>query len=221
MRRTLADPRRGMYERRVVRSLTAPGQPGRCPHCWILETHCICASVPTVITRTEVLVVRHERESFKSTGTARIAALALPHLRILSFGENSEPARSELPAEVGLGTHLLFPTEESAPWDGSAVKRLVLLDGTWRQSRRMYAKLSSVHSAPRLALPEQATRVLRLRDSKFEAGRSTLEAIAEAIALLEGEQVAAPLQALHAEYVERVFRARGVWEQKKAAEEAR
>ena len=205
----------------AVRSLTAQGQPGRCQRCWILESHCICASVPAVVTRTEVLVVRHDRESFKSTGTARIAALALQNLRILSFGENSEPARTELPAEMGPGTHLLFPTEESAPWDGSAVTRLVVLDGTWRQTRRMFSKLTSMHSAPRLALPEKATKVLRLRDSKFEAGRSTLEAIAEAIALLEGEAVAAPLHALHAHYVERVFRARGVWEQKKAAEEAR
>lgn len=168
-------------------------------------------------TRTEVLVVRHERESWKSTGTARIAALALPHLRILDFRENSEPARTELPALVGAGTHLLFPTEESAPWDGSAVTRLVLLDGTWRQVRRMYAKLPALHAVPKLALPEQVTKILRLRDSKFEAGRSTLEAIAGAIALLEGDLVAAPLVALHAQYVERVFRARGVWDQKKAA----
>jgi len=210
-----------MYERGAVRSLTAKGQPGRCQRCWILETFCICASVPVVATRTEVLVVRHDRESFKSTGTARIAALALPNLRILSFGENSEPAKTDLPAEVGPGTHLLFPTDESAPWDGSVVKRLVVLDGTWRQTRRMYTKLPSLHSAPRLALPEKSTKVLRLRESKFEAGRSTLEAIAEALALLEGDDVAAPLHALHAEYVERVFRARGVWEHKKAAEEAR
>lgn len=168
-------------------------------------------------TRTEVLVVRHERESWKSTGTARIAALAMPNLRILDFGEDSEPARSALPGLAGPGTHLLFPTDQRAPWDGTVIKRLVVLDGTWRQVRRMYAKLPALHPVPKLALPEQVTKILRLRDSKFEAGRSTLEAIAEAVALLEGDPVAAPLHALHALYVERVFRARGVWEQKNAA----
>lgn len=168
-------------------------------------------------TRTEVVVVRHERESWKSTGTARIAALAMPNLRILDFGENSEPARSALPALAGAGTHLLFPTDQSAPWDGGAIHRLVVLDGTWRQVRRMYAKLPALHAVPKLALPEQVTKVLRLRDSKFEAGRSTLEAIAEALGQLEGEAVAAPLLALHAHYVERVFRARGVWDQKRGA----
>ncbi len=205
-----------MYERRVVRSLTNKTLPGRCQRCWILDAFCICPSLPTVVTRTEVLVVRHERESWKSTGTARIAALALPHARLMDFRENAEPARSELPAEVGPGTFLLFPSDQAAPWDGSVVKKLVLLDGTWRQVRRMYTKLPALHAVPKLALPEKALKVLRLRDSKFEAGRSTLEAIAEALALLEGESVAAPLHALHAEYVERVFRARGVWDQKKA-----
>lgn len=198
----------------VVRSLTAKGQPGRCQRCWILEAFCICAAAPAVSTQTEVLVVRHERESWKSTGTARIAALAMPRLRILDFTENSEPARSQLPQEVAEGTYVLFPTEESAPWDGAVVKKLVVLDGTWRQVRRMYAKLPALHAVPKLALPDQLTKVLRLRESKFEGGRSTLEAIAEAIALLEGAPVAAPLHALHATYVERVFRARGVWEQK-------
>jgi DTW domain-containing protein len=199
----------------VVRSFTNKGQPGRCQRCWILDAFCICGVAPSVTTLTEVLVVRHERESWKSTGTARIAALAMPRLRLLEFTENSEPAKSELPKEVGPGTHLLFPSDEAAPWDGSVVKKLVVIDGTWRQVRRMYAKLPALHAVPKLALPDPVAKVLRLRESKFEAGRSTLEAIAEAIALLEGAEVAAPLHALHATYVERVFRARGVWDQKR------
>lgn len=200
-----------------MRSFTAPGQPGRCQRCWVVEAFCVCGLTPKVDTLTEVLVVRHERESWKSTGTARIAALAMPKLRLLDFTESSEPAKTQLPSEVGPGTHLLFPSDEAAPWDGSAVKKLIVLDGTWRQVRRMYAKLPALHAVPKLVLPEQAARVLRLRESKFEAGRSTLEAIAEAIALLEGAEVAAPLHQLHATYVEHVFRARGVWEQKKPA----
>lgn len=201
-----------------MRHLTAKGQPGRCQRCWIVEPWCLCSSVPAVPTRTEVVVVRHVREAAKSTGTARIASLAMPNLRILDYRDNAEPARTELAETTVEGTFVLFPTEDAAaPWDGTAVKRLLVLDGTWRQTRRMYARLPALHGLPKLALPEKAARVLRLRETKFEAGRSTLEAIAEAIGLLEGEDVAAPLHALHATHVERVFRARGVWEQKTSA----
>lgn len=197
-----------------MRSFTTAGGPGRCPRCFVLEAHCVCSRIPQVQTRTEIVVVRHERESWKSTGTARIAALAMPGLRILDFGEDAEPALSTLPSELAGGAHLLFPSD--APVSFSDVKRLVVLDGTWRQTRRMFAKLPSLHGVPTLSLPVKESKVLRLRDSKFEQGRSTLEAIAEAVALLEGDEVAAPLHTLHATYVEHVFRARGVWDQKQA-----
>lgn len=196
-----------------MRSFTTAGAPGRCQRCLILEAQCICAHLPTVKTKTGVIIVRHEREGWKSTGTARIAALAMPDLRLLEFGEDAQPALGALPAEVA-GAHLLFPGPEAKPIAHGEVKKLIVLDGTWRQTRRMFAKLPSLHGVPQCVLPPQQARVLRLRESKFEEGRSTLEAIAEAIALLEGADAAAPLHALHADYVQRVFKARGVWEQK-------
>lgn len=196
----------------AVRSFTTAGAPGRCKRCLIGQAFCICADVPTVATRTEVVVVRHEREGWKSTGTARIAELAMPNLKMLEYQEDSEPARSQLGPLVA-GAHLLFPSDEVAPW--ADVTRLIVVDGTWRQTRKMYAKLEALHGVPKLALPAQTTKVLRLRESTFEEGRSTLEAIAEAISLVEGGEVARPLFALHDLYVERVFRARGVWDQKK------
>lgn len=204
-----------------MRSFTTSGAPGRCQRCFILEAHCICALVPVVKTRTEVVVVRHEREAWKSTGTARIAALAMPGLRIVEYREDAQPALTELPALVG-GAHLLFPGDDARPVPSEVeVKRLIVIDGTWRQTRKMFGKLPPLHGVPKVALPPALpTRVLRLRESTFEEGRSTLEAIAEAIALLEGAEVASPLHALHAEYVERVFKARGVWEQKRAEFEA-
>lgn len=196
----------------AVRSFTTAGAPGRCKRCLIGQAFCICGEVPTVSTRTEIIVVRHEREGWKSTGTARIAGLAMPNLRLVEYREDAEPARSELPSLVE-GAHLLFPGDDARPW--ADVKRLVVLDGTWRQTRKMYGKLGSLHAVPKLSLPAQTAKVLRLRESTFEEGRSTLEAIAEAVALVEGAAVAGPLFSLHDLYVERVFRARGVWEQKR------
>lgn len=195
----------------MARSFTFDGENGRCPTCLVLRTHCICAELPRVETRTRVLVVRHQREGWKSTGTARIAGLALPNLRLLEYGEDAQPALDELPGELGAGTALLFPSDEAPQVDLASVQRLVVLDGTWRQVRRMYQRLPALHGLPRLALPAKAEKVLRLRESSLEEGRSTLEAIADALGLLEGDAVAGPLHALHARYVEQVFRARGVW----------
>ncbi len=169
-----------------------------------------------VPTRTRLLVVRHVREAEKSTSTARIAGLALPQLRFVEFGDDARAAEAEL-APLLARSALLFPSDEAEPLAPGAVEQLVVLDGTWRQTRRMLKKLPSLHALPRLALPPKPVAPLRLRESPTLEGRSTLEALADALELLEGPWVAQPLHRLHEVMVERVFKARGVWELKKAA----
>lgn len=194
-----------------MRSSTASDLPGRCHRCWVLLAHCVCPSLPRVETRTQVLVVRHEREAAKSTGTARIAELALPGLTVVTFGVDPSEADRELAALSLECAALLYPAEPPGPWLHEPPRRLVILDGTWRQTRKMQRKLTALASLPRLTLPPKSVPVLRLREAPSALGRSTLEAIADALRLLEGPAVADPLDALHALYVERVLRARGTW----------
>lgn len=175
----------------------------------------MCPHLPTVETRTRVLVVRHERESWKSTGTARVAALALPNLAFIDFDDDPAGVNERLPPLDD--AVLLFPSEAPAPWPVTPPKTLVVIDGTWRQTRRMFTKLPRLHAVPRVQLEGAPATVLRLRDTSFEQGRSTLEAIAEALGALEGPHVAEPLLRLHADFVERVLKARGVFEQKRDA----
>jgi DTW domain-containing protein YfiP len=178
------------------------------------DGYCICADVPRVPSRTQVVVVRHDRESFKSTGTARVALQALANGCLVEYGDDSGPANEALLPYVK-GAALLFPQTgvEPAPLEGPPA-RLIVLDGTWRQTRRMLRRLTVLEHLPRLVLPAKLAAPLRLRETNAPEGRSTLEAIADALGLLEGEALSTPLHALHALYVERVFRARGVWTQK-------
>jgi DTW domain-containing protein len=199
-----------------MRSHTLDTLPGRCKRCWIREEYCLCAYLPEVRPRTELVLVRHQREAWKSTGTARIAALALPDLKLVDYGDDWEPAGREL-APLLEGAALLFPIDSDAPAAAAPIKRLIVLDGTWRQARRMVKRLPGLLALPRLALPPKEEAVLRLRSSPRVEDRSTLEALADALFLLEGEAIAEPLHRLHALMVERVFRARGVWEQKRNA----
>jgi DTW domain-containing protein YfiP len=167
-------------------------------------------------TQVEVVVVRHEREAWKSTGTARIALHALKNSQLVEYRDDGMVC-NEILSELLTGTALLFPdadegkTFAEAP---STVSRLLVLDGTWRQTRRMLKRLPVLSSVPRIMLGEKALAPLRLRDSDDPCGRSTLEAIADALDQLQEPTASAQLHALHTLYVERVFRARGVWNQK-------
>ncbi len=167
---------------------------------------CLCDQVPLVAARTGLVVVRHVREAEKSTNTARLAALAVPGTRLLEFDgtpESVEPALAALEE-----AWLLFPDSASALPAGPP-KHLVVLDGTWRQTRRMLRKLPSLRALPRLALAGPRPGITRLRRSPSAEGMSTLEAIAAALGQLEGGEGPAKLERLHDLMVERVLAGRG------------
>jgi DTW domain-containing protein YfiP len=87
--------------------------------------------------------------------------------------------------------------------------RLIVLDGSFRQARRMYKRVPELRDLPELTLPAPRVTPTRLRKPTQPDGMSTIEAIASALSLLEGAECAAPLWALHAELVRRADYMRG------------
>jgi len=184
----------------------SPTLDGRCPRCWVMQGHCVCAHIPTLPTATRLLVVRHVKERHKSTNTARLASLALPALRIVDYGVQDSPFDEAL--LQGEDTWALFPGGGSALTD-QRPRTLVILDGTWAQARQMSHRISRFGRLPRLSLEAPTAPVLRLRRPPHPEGMSTLEAIALALARLEGAAVGEALLSLHARYVQAVLGARG------------
>jgi DTW domain-containing protein YfiP len=190
-----------------VRSHCGPELKGRCKTCWVVQSHCLCAQVPKVPNRTRVMVLRHHHESTKTTNTARIAALALERMDIVEWWPRTPPDVNALLA-LREPAWVLYPGGSPEP-AGERPQTLLVLDATWKQSRKMLHHHASLHRLPRFGLPGPAPAVLRLRGSKNPQARSTLEAIAAALTILDGPEVGEPLLQLHALMVERILRARG------------
>ncbi len=167
---------------------------------------CLCAEVPRVETRTRFLVVRHEREAWRSSNSARVAALALPRLSIVPYGGRDTPldeARFR-----AAGTWLLFPGSPPPPPGTPPPETLVVVDGSYRQARRIVHHVESIRGLPRLSLPGPPPEAPRARQPPTKDGMGTLEAIAAAVRLLEGPEVSAPLERLLAKQVQGVLRGR-------------
>ncbi len=165
--------------------------PTRCPRCLLRLQWCLCAEVPTVITRTRIVIVRHYREVTRSSNSGRLAGLALPNCEILDHGA---PGTSSILVD-DRDAALLFPggavlTPELAP------ARLVILDGTWSQVRRMRRKVRGLERMRTVCIPPVPTDAPRMRASPGEGKVSTLEAIAHALGVIEGAAVRDPLLAL-------------------------
>ena len=166
-------------------------------------------------TRTAFLVVRHGRETWKTSNTARIALLALTRGRLLPYSVPGEPFDAE--ALQAPDTWLLYPGADAAPVGTPPPRQVVVIDGSWSQARRMVHRLPQLRGMPRLSLPPPQPGRKRLRQPPHADGMSTLEAIAEAVALLEGEEVAAPLHTLHERMLRAVWEGRGGMEASIAA----
>lgn len=161
---------------------------------------CLCAAIPTVVTRTRVVIVRHHLERWRSSNSGRLAHLALPNSEIIEHG--GALGTAVLPPLAG--AWLVFP--EGEPTITAPVpppRQLVVLNATWSQARRMFRKLAGLRGLPILRLAAAAMPAARLRESPSPGRVSTIEAIARALRLLEGEAAAAPLEALFAVAVAR------------------
>lgn len=183
--------------------------PARCPRCLLRWEDCLCADVVPVPTRTHFLLLRHIKEACKSSNTGRLAHLALPSSALVDWGAPGQPL-DEAPLREP-GTWVLFPEGQPLSALPEPPRRLVVLDGSWPQARRMLHRIRALQTMPRVTLPPPEVAPLRLRRPPHPDGMSTIEAVAQAVEVLEGPERAAPLRALFATLVRRVLVSRGTW----------
>ncbi|NKQ11712.1 tRNA-uridine aminocarboxypropyltransferase [Pseudomonas sp. SST3] len=157
----------------------------QCSRCQRPLSHCLCASIPSLVSRTNVLILQHPSEAGHALNTARLAALGLVNAE-LRIGEIFDG----LPLNDGVENYLLFPDEHAVPLAELAQEskplRLIVPDGTWRKARKLLHLNHLLADLPRVALPEGLTSRYRLRKAPMPGALSTLEAIVAALNTLEG-----------------------------------
>lgn len=193
-----------------MRSNKPRNENSHCLRCYQRREICICPILPTVAKRTEILILRHIYEAHRPSNTGRFVALAMPNSRIIPCGGGTRIGLLPIDDEFLRvpGTWLLWPGGAGTQPDMSDLTppiRLVVIDATWQQARRLYSSMSALQAIPRLALPVPIRDRDRLREQHRLDGMSTLEAVAAAVAKLEGAEKAKPLEILYDEVVRRTI----------------
>lgn len=178
-----------------------------CTRCARPQRNCICALAQRVDCAAEVLILQHPLEVHEAKGTARLLHLCLARSR-LEIGEQFDARQLQdwlqqawqgdagAPAPRSV---LLYP--ESAPDPALPLARapalpaewllaperlrLVVIDGTWRKSRKMLYLNPPLQQLPRLALRDLPASRYAIRRAHRPGQLSTLEATACALAQLE------------------------------------
>ncbi|PHN64737.1 hypothetical protein AO268_13825 [Pseudomonas sp. ICMP 8385] len=167
----------------------------QCPRCLRPTTHCLCALIPRLDSRTRVLLLQHPSEVNHALNTARLAALGLMNAQLV-VGEVFE----DLPTLLnppGYQARLLFPAEDAQPLQAYSPSDepllLVVPDGTWRKARKLLHLNPLLAALPRVTLAAGAVSRYRLRKAPGPGALSTVEAIVQALQVLEAPQSFEPL----------------------------
>lgn len=188
----------------------------RCCVCRMLGRLCVCPLIPDppLATRTRVVLLMHRVETTKSTNTGRLAAACLANSEILVRGHKGKPSEP-LAWSAAVQPLLLFPFEDAKPLvevartlDGRPVV-LIVPDGTWRQASKVKRRVPGLADTPCVSVPSEARLPYRLRAEAHAHGLSTIEAIARAMAILEGKDVQRTLERVFRSMVERTLWTRG------------
>jgi DTW domain-containing protein YfiP len=170
-----------------------------CAVCLRPQQTCICQWVAPVEHDVEVLILQHPMEVTNAKGSARLLHLSLPgsklivgeafaaaELQQLLAGKTNVLLYPDTAADQSLG--IPSPPAFDPAWqDQPSSLRLVVLDGTWRKSRKMLYLNPLLQQLPRLPLRNTPPSHYLIRKAHAPDQLSTLEASCYALMQLEND----------------------------------
>jgi DTW domain-containing protein YfiP len=183
------------------------GRRAICARCLRAQSACICQWIAPVASHVDLLILQHPLEVANAKNSARLLHLSVAASTMVA-GEAFDPAAlAGLLEEGGRTPVLLYP---DTPGDQSlgiapapaldpallevpARLRLVIVDATWRKSRKMLYVNPLLQRLPRYTLRAMAPSQYRIREAHAPDQLSTLEAAVHALTQLDGSVQGQPL----------------------------
>jgi DTW domain-containing protein YfiP len=189
---------------------------GICKECQLVNRLCYCDLIPSIETRTKVSVILHSCEQGRNSNTGRLAHRALVNSDLRVFGDRTDWRQWQGLEAEGYQAFILFPrsprtlTPEFIAGLAKPVQ-LLIPDGNWHQGNSMSRRLAIHYGLPTVSLPEipESYYPLRRRHSE-QNGVSTIEAIAAALRLLDGDTASQQLQDIFQTMLSRRLSLRGL-----------
>ena len=161
-----------------------------CNKCGVPKINCICNRAPIIQTSSQVWIISTEREFYRPSNTARLLKLINPHSTEIYLWERTNKPE-ELIKNINderYEPYLLFP-EDDAQQQGRKVEykstgkipAFVLIDGTWKEARRILRISDYLNKLPRISLEPNFKSQYDLRRGGAEGNLCTIEATIEVL----------------------------------------
>jgi DTW domain-containing protein YfiP len=160
-----------------------------------------------------LLIIRHQRERSSQSNTGNLVHRVVSGTEVVDYTALKRPPNPVSLWQPDTEYRVLFPIPGAelvspATFTGKGSPTLVILDGNWRQARRMSRRIPGLHAFPFVTVP--GTPPLRRLRAPIRPGQlSTADAVARALELLGYTDEAHQLQAALDLLVARVLHVRG------------
>jgi DTW domain-containing protein len=187
-----------------------------CQICATSRNACLCDRIPRIRLRTKICLIIHHRELSRSSNTGLLALRALVNSEMRIRGEGREALDLKDLITSQYRTFLFYPSGDAAELDDRLVMReptpiqLLVPDGTWRQARKIHSRHPELRDLPRVKISTPNNSTFQLRAQSKPERMATLQAIAQALGIIEGDLVRAQLMRLYRAKIDRTLKARGI-----------
>ena len=172
-----------------------------CRICGLWEQFCVCALLPRIKSKAELLLIQHSSELLRQSNTGRLAEKMIEPCELISWGSREFPYCEEALNDPARNYLVLYPRAHNRPLvpadiRGSAGEEtsLVLLDATWAQAKSMSRRIPDLQKLTFVSLPQSTAPAWKLRRSPGNGLCCTLEAAIRAMEIFEGEAHVRPLE---------------------------
>lgn len=165
----------------------------RCAGCNLPALNCLCPYRVTAGSEARVWLLTHPLEHHKPTNTGRLIRDVLPDTEVFTWYRTAPDERLlALLADCRYAPFVIFPDDQpdyadrvvgigavAAQKADGRMPVFIILDGTWRQCRRIFRKSPYLDSLPVLSLATERLTRYRLRKPASASHLCTAEVAAE------------------------------------------
>lgn len=187
-----------------------------CNGCGLHKDFCLCNLIPTLNLKTKISLIVHAKELKRTTNTGRLALKALTNSEMKIRGEIKKSLDLTQLLSPSYHTFLFYPSDNAIELNSDLIKnihlpiQLIVPDGNWRQASKVHYRHSELKNIPRVKIGSANNSSLHMRAEHTKEGMATLQAIAEALGIIEGPHIKDLLMQLYTTKLKRTLKARGL-----------
>lgn len=161
-----------------------------CNACGLPTINCICDRAAKIKTEARIWILSSEREFYKPSNTARLLKLVNSESTEIFLWERTKKPKKliENINDKRYEPYLLFPAEDEDLKRRKVIYNptgkipaFILIDGTWKEARRIYRKSDYLKELPIISLEPEYKSRFDIRRGGGEGNLCTIEAAIEVL----------------------------------------